>query len=85
LAPVLDGAVPLPSAAQVLSSLTQGQAPPVPGLALPTVPAPGTTPAPGPAPQGATTAPAAPAPTTTTPAPADDGGGFFSRLFGGGS
>jgi phospholipid/cholesterol/gamma-HCH transport system substrate-binding protein len=85
LAPVLDGAVPLPSAAQVLSSLTQGQAPPVPGLALPTVPAPGTTPAPGPAPQGATTTPAAPAPTTTTPAPADDGGGFFSRLFGGGS
>ncbi|MCW0212371.1 MAG: MCE family protein [Pseudonocardia sp.] len=82
LSPVLDGAVPLPSAAQVLSSLTQGQAPPVPGLALPTVPAPGTAPAPDTAPPATTVVPAP----TTTPAPAGgDGGGFFSRLFGGGS
>jgi phospholipid/cholesterol/gamma-HCH transport system substrate-binding protein len=41
LGPVLSGAVPLPSVAQVITSLQSGQAPPVPGLALPTVPAPG--------------------------------------------
>jgi virulence factor Mce-like protein len=41
LGPVLSGAVPLPSAAQVITSLQSGQAPPVPGLALPTAPAPG--------------------------------------------
>jgi virulence factor Mce-like protein len=40
LEPVLSGAVPLPSAAQVLTALQSGQAPPVPGLALPTDPAP---------------------------------------------
>lgn len=38
--PLLSGAVPLPSAGQVLSALYAGQTPPVPGLALPTVPAP---------------------------------------------
>jgi hypothetical protein len=38
---VLSGAVPLPSAAQVITALQSGQAPPVPGLALPTEPAPG--------------------------------------------
>jgi phospholipid/cholesterol/gamma-HCH transport system substrate-binding protein len=43
LAPVLDGLVPLPSAADVITSLQSGQLPPVPGLALPIVPAaPGT-------------------------------------------
>jgi phospholipid/cholesterol/gamma-HCH transport system substrate-binding protein len=36
LEPVLSGAVPLPSVAQVITSLQSGQAPPVPGLALPT-------------------------------------------------
>ncbi|GAA1315072.1 MCE family protein [Pseudonocardia xinjiangensis] len=40
LEPVLSGAVPLPSAAQVITALQSGQAPPVPGLALPTEPAP---------------------------------------------
>ena len=39
LAPVLDGAVPLPSAAEVITSLQSGKPPPVPGLALPTEPA----------------------------------------------
>jgi phospholipid/cholesterol/gamma-HCH transport system substrate-binding protein len=36
LAPVLDGVVPLPSAADVITALQSGQPPPVPGLALPT-------------------------------------------------
>ena len=36
LAPVLDGLVPLPTAAEVITSLQNGQLPPVPGLALPT-------------------------------------------------
>ena len=36
LAPVLDGLVPLPSAADVVTALQSGQPPPVPGLALPT-------------------------------------------------
>jgi phospholipid/cholesterol/gamma-HCH transport system substrate-binding protein len=36
LAPVLDGLVPLPTAADVITSLQNGQLPPVPGLALPT-------------------------------------------------
>jgi hypothetical protein len=40
LAPILDGLVPLPSAAEVITSLQSGQPPPVPGLALPTEPAP---------------------------------------------
>jgi phospholipid/cholesterol/gamma-HCH transport system substrate-binding protein len=39
LAPVLDGLVPLPSAADVITALQSGQPPPVPGLALPTEPA----------------------------------------------
>jgi hypothetical protein len=39
LAPVLDGVVPLPSAADVITALQNGQPPPVPGLALPTEPA----------------------------------------------
>ena len=40
LEPILSGAVPLPSAAQVSTALQSGQAPPVPGLALPTLPGP---------------------------------------------
>jgi virulence factor Mce-like protein len=44
LEPVLSGAVPLPSAAQVITSLQSGKPPPVPGLALPTEPAPGAAP-----------------------------------------
>jgi phospholipid/cholesterol/gamma-HCH transport system substrate-binding protein len=40
LEPVLSGAVPLPSVAEVITSLQSGTPPPVPGLALPTVPAP---------------------------------------------
>jgi phospholipid/cholesterol/gamma-HCH transport system substrate-binding protein len=40
LAPVLDGLVPLPSAAEVITALQSGQLPPVPGLALPIEPAP---------------------------------------------
>lgn len=39
LAPVLNGAVPLPSPAEVITSLQAGEAPPVPGLALPIDPA----------------------------------------------
>jgi phospholipid/cholesterol/gamma-HCH transport system substrate-binding protein len=57
LAPVLDGLVPLPSAADVITALQSGQLPPVPGLALPTVPA-----APA-APQAALPLPGLPAPT----------------------
>jgi phospholipid/cholesterol/gamma-HCH transport system substrate-binding protein len=38
LEPVLSGAVPLPSAAEVITSLQNGGPPPVPGLALPTEP-----------------------------------------------
>ena len=37
--PILSGAVPLPSATEVITSLQAGEAPPVPGLALPTDPA----------------------------------------------
>ncbi|MGH3978545.1 MAG: MCE family protein [Pseudonocardiaceae bacterium] len=40
LEPVLSGAVPLPSPAEVITSLEQGRPPPVPMLAVPTVPAP---------------------------------------------
>lgn len=40
LEPVLSGAVPLPSPAEVITSLEKGEPPPVPGLALPTAPAP---------------------------------------------
>jgi virulence factor Mce-like protein len=47
LQPVIDGAVPLPSPAQVITALQAGQPSPVPGLALPTEPAP-----PGPAQPG---------------------------------
>lgn len=39
--PILSGVVPLPSAAEVITSLQAGEAPPVPGLALPTDPAGG--------------------------------------------
>lgn len=39
LAPILDGVVPLPSASDVITALQSGKPPPVPGLALPTVPA----------------------------------------------
>jgi virulence factor Mce-like protein len=38
--PLLSGAVPLPTAGQVLTALYANQPPPLPGLALPTVPAP---------------------------------------------
>jgi phospholipid/cholesterol/gamma-HCH transport system substrate-binding protein len=38
--PILSGAVPLPTPAEVITSLQAGEAPPVPGLALPTDPAP---------------------------------------------
>lgn len=40
LEPVLSGAVPLPSPAEVITSLEKGEPPPVAGLALPTAPAP---------------------------------------------
>jgi phospholipid/cholesterol/gamma-HCH transport system substrate-binding protein len=40
IAPILEGLVPLPSAAEVITSLQSGQPPPVPGLALPTEPGP---------------------------------------------
>jgi phospholipid/cholesterol/gamma-HCH transport system substrate-binding protein len=54
LAPVLDGAVPLPSAAEVITALQSGEPPPVPGLALPTEAEPGAPAAPAgvPAPIG---------------------------------
>ncbi|MFC4942695.1 MCE family protein [Pseudonocardia sp. GCM10023141] len=38
VAPILNGAVPLPSPAQVVTALQAGKPPPVPGLALPTLP-----------------------------------------------
>jgi phospholipid/cholesterol/gamma-HCH transport system substrate-binding protein len=38
LEPVLSGAVPLPSASEVITALQSGQPPPFPGLALPTAP-----------------------------------------------
>ncbi len=38
VAPILDGAVPLPSGAEVITALQSGEPPPVPGLALPTDP-----------------------------------------------
>jgi phospholipid/cholesterol/gamma-HCH transport system substrate-binding protein len=40
LEPVVSGAVPLPNPAQVITALQEGNPPPVPGLALPTEPAP---------------------------------------------
>jgi phospholipid/cholesterol/gamma-HCH transport system substrate-binding protein len=64
--PLLSGAVPLPTATDVLTALYAGQDPPVPGLALPTLPAPGVAapsggvaqaPAPKPAAAGAPAAP----------------------------
>jgi hypothetical protein len=55
LAPVLDGLVPLPSAAEVITALQSGQPPPVPGLAVPTEKAPA-------APQAALPLPGLPAP-----------------------
>ncbi|WP_219412788.1 MCE family protein [Pseudonocardia nigra] len=39
LEPVLSGAIPLPSPAEVITALQAGSPPPVPGLALPTEPA----------------------------------------------
>ncbi|WP_433504267.1 MCE family protein [Pseudonocardia halophobica] len=88
----------LPTPAQILSSVTSGQTPPVPGLAIPSAPLVPQNPA---APEAGQPAPAVPgqanpapaAPTTTAPAaPApqeqESGGGiggFFSKLFGGGS
>lgn len=88
----------LPTPAQILSSVTSGQNPPVPGLAIPSVPLVPQDPA---APEAGQPAPAVPgqanpapaAPSTTAPsAPApqqqESGGGvggFFSKLFGGGS
>ena len=41
LSSLVSGAVPLPSATDVLTALYANQPPPVPGLALPTAPAPG--------------------------------------------
>jgi phospholipid/cholesterol/gamma-HCH transport system substrate-binding protein len=55
--PLTSGALPLPSAAQVLTALYAGQTPPVPGLALPTTPAPAGAAAPS---AGVAQAPAAP-------------------------
>lgn len=63
LAPVLDGLVPLPTAADVITALQSGKPPPVPGLALPTedgapaapqpaLPLPGLAPAPSAEPEG---------------------------------
>jgi len=82
--PLLTKAVPLPSAAQVLSALYAGQQPPVPGLALPTEPAPqaGTAaPSNGVAQAPAPKAPGAGAePTESAPKP-----GLLSTLLGGGN
>ncbi len=50
LEPVLSGAAPLPSAAEVITALQAGQPPPVPGLAVPVVPAPAQAPVPVPVP-----------------------------------
>jgi hypothetical protein len=84
LAPVLDGVVPLPSAADVITALQSGQPPPVPGLALPTEPAPsggpqGPLPLPGlpgaPAPEGERAEPsgeATPTPTGRAERESDD-------------
>ncbi|WP_214369376.1 MCE family protein [Pseudonocardia sp. H11422] len=40
LLPIIDGTVPLPSPAEVITALQSGVTPPVPGLAVPTVPTP---------------------------------------------
>jgi virulence factor Mce-like protein len=61
--PLTSGALPLPSAAQVLTALYAGQTPPVPGLALPTAPAPAATTG------SVAQAPAAKAPATDAPKP----------------
>ncbi|TWF78289.1 virulence factor Mce-like protein [Pseudonocardia hierapolitana] len=62
LAPVLDGLVPLPSAADVITALQSGQPPPVPGLALPTEKDPA-------APQAALPLPGLPAPSAPSAQP----------------
>ncbi len=91
--PLVSGAVPLPSAAQVLSALYAGTPPPVPGLALPTVPGPApaagpsTAPAAGPstAPAGGVAqAPPAKAPAAGPPAPLS-GLPLLGSLLGGGN
>ncbi|GAA4547879.1 MCE family protein [Pseudonocardia xishanensis] len=83
----------LPTPVQVLDSIYKGQAIPVAGLAIPTIPLPtGQNPNPAAPPQQGA-APALPLPAAPTQAPAppaqqDSGGGiggFFSKLFGGGS
>jgi virulence factor Mce-like protein len=79
--PLLSGAVPLPTAAQVLTALYAGAPPPVPGLALPTVPAPA---AGSPAAGGVAQAPAAKARATDT-APASPGLTLLGPLLGGGN
>ncbi|MBN9098294.1 MAG: MCE family protein [Pseudonocardia sp.] len=80
--PIISGAVPLPSAAQVLTALYAGQAPPVPGLALPTVPAPAAGSAP--ASSGVAQAPAAKTPAAGTTAPSS-GLPLLGSLLGGGN
>jgi ABC-type transporter Mla subunit MlaD len=67
LEPVLSGAVPLPSAAAVITSLQQGTVPPFPAMAVPVEPPPGLALAPVPPTTAATRTP--PPATTTTTAP----------------
>lgn len=80
--PLLSGAVPLPSAAQVLTALYAGQPPPVPGLALPTVPAPAAGSAPS---TGVAQAPAPTAPAVADPKAPPPGLPLLGSLLGGGN
>ncbi len=80
--PILSGALPLPSAAQVLTALYAGQAPPVPGLALPTVPAPAAGSAPS---AGVAQAPTAPAPAPAGATAPSSGLPLLGSLLGGGN
>lgn len=71
----------LPTPVQILDGLYKGQTPPVPGLALPRIPDPGLLQQPAPAADPTQ----APAPVQAPAPQQDSGGGFFSKLFGGGS
>ncbi|GJF06810.1 MCE family protein [Pseudonocardia sp. D17] len=92
LEPVISGAVPLPSAAAVITSLQQGQVPAFPAMAVPvdppiglTAPAltPPTTGAPAaPSPSAATSSATAPSPSTTPTTSAPPG--LLPGLLGGG-
>lgn len=86
LEPVISGAVPLPSAAAVITSLQQGQVPPFPAMAVPVDPPVGLT-LPGTAPASPTTTPPSRSTSSTsltTPPPTTTAPGLLPGLPGGG-